>query len=101
MLDGDLGPYDDLPMRLAAADTVMVLDFSLLRCAWEAARRSREREDFWHWLICCRRRSRPLVLDAIARHAPNADVYVLRSPKSLRRFLASAAGDQASKHANG
>jgi len=43
ILDGDLGPYDDLPIRLAAADTVIVLDFSLLRCARKAARRARER----------------------------------------------------------
>ena len=70
ILDGDLGPDDDLPIRLAAADTVIVLDFSLLRCAWRAARRSRGRADFWHWLICWRRRSRPLVLEAVAGHAP-------------------------------
>lgn len=97
ILDGDLGPYDDLPARLAAADTVIVLDFSLLRCAWRAARRSRERADFWHWLSCWRRRSRPVVLEAVARHAPNADVYALRNPKSLRRFLASADAGQAGK----
>lgn len=70
IVDGDLGPYDDLPIRLTAADTVIVLDLSLLRCAWRAVQRSRERADFWRWLICWRRRSRPVVLEAVARHAP-------------------------------
>jgi hypothetical protein len=31
-----------------------------------------------------------VVLEAVARHAHNADVYALRSPRSLRRLLASA-----------
>src|SRR5262245_53920935 len=43
ILDGDLGPHDAVEVRLRAADTVIVLDFSLLRCAWRAMRRSRER----------------------------------------------------------
>lgn len=94
IVDGDLGPYDDLPIRLTAADTVIVLDLSFLRCVWRAVKRSRERADFWRWLICWRRRSRPVVLEAVARHAPAADVYVLRSPESLRRFLASAVAGQ-------
>jgi adenylate kinase family enzyme len=40
--DGDLGPYDVLEVRLHAADTVIVLNFALWRCAWRAVRRSRE-----------------------------------------------------------
>lgn len=32
------------------ADTVIVLDFALWRCAWRAARRSRENLVFWLWL---------------------------------------------------
>ena len=50
ILDGDLGPYDALDVRLQAADTVIVLDFALWRCAWRAARRSRENLVFWRWL---------------------------------------------------
>ena len=42
ILDGDLGPYDAPEVRLNSADTVVVLDFALWRCAWRAARRSRE-----------------------------------------------------------
>jgi len=45
IMDGDLGPYDVLAPRLARADTVVLLDFALLRCLWNAARRSRERAD--------------------------------------------------------
>jgi adenylate kinase family enzyme len=41
ILDGDLGPYDVVDVRLRAADTVIFLDFSLVRCAGRAIRRSR------------------------------------------------------------
>jgi adenylate kinase family enzyme len=47
IMDGDLGPHDVIEVRLKAADTVVFLDFSPLRCAWRAIRRSRERADFW------------------------------------------------------
>jgi len=93
IMDGDLGPYDTaLGARLAAADAVIVLDFSLVRCAWRAARRSRERGDFWRWLLGYRRRSLPLIRRAIACHAAAADVHVLTSPRAVRRFLTLTAG---------
>jgi adenylate kinase family enzyme len=41
IMDGDLGPYDVLDVRLRAADTVIFLDFPRVRCAWRAVRRSR------------------------------------------------------------
>jgi hypothetical protein len=91
IMDGDLGPYDALAARLERADTVLILDFSLIRCAWRAARRSRERADFWWWLLTWRHCGRPAVLDAVARYAPNADVHVLHSPRELRRFLTTFA----------
>ncbi|MGB9113506.1 MAG: hypothetical protein WCF24_12370 [Acidimicrobiales bacterium] len=87
ILDGDLGPYDVVEPRLRAADAIIVLDFSLVRSLWRALRRSPERLDFWRWLITWRRRSRPFLMAAIAREAPNAEVYVLRTPKEVRRFL--------------
>ena len=46
IMDGDLGPYDAVEVRLRAADTIILLDFSMFRCAWRAFRRSRERADF-------------------------------------------------------
>lgn len=88
IMDGDLGPYDVLPGRLRAADTIIVLDFPFVRCAWRAIRRSRERADFWRWLWSYRRRSLPIVMGAIATNADGAAVHVLRSPRALERFLA-------------
>ena len=32
VMDGDLGPYDVLPVRLSAADTVLLLDFPMWLC---------------------------------------------------------------------
>lgn len=43
IMDGDLGAYDALEPRLRAADTILLLDFSLPRCALRAIRRSRTR----------------------------------------------------------
>jgi adenylate kinase family enzyme len=91
IMDGDLGPYDAVEVRLRAADTIIFLDFSLVRCAWRAIRRSRERADFWRWLLAYRYQSRPILRAAIANHAPNAVLHVFRSPKALGRFLAEAA----------
>jgi uridine kinase len=88
IMDGDLGPYDAVEVRLQAADTVIFLDFSLFRCAWRAVRRSRERADFWCWLIAYRYRSRPALMQAIAQHGPAAELHILRDPRALKRFVA-------------
>lgn len=91
IMDGDLGPYDALEIRLRAADTILVLDFSLARCAWRAIRRSPERADFWRWLITYRRKSRPILMQAIATHAPHATLRVFRNPAQLENFVAKLA----------
>ena len=98
IMDGDLGPYDAVEVRLQAADTIIFLDFSLVRCAWRALRRSRERADFWRWLLAYRRKSRPILMDAIARHAPNAKLHVLRGSKEVRRFLADVTDESEKAH---
>lgn len=87
ILDGDLGPYDVLDVRLRAADTVIVLDFPFVVCAWRAARRGRERADFWQWVFTYRRVGLPRVLDAIATNVRDAEVHVLRSQQAVERFL--------------
>ncbi len=87
ILDGDLGPADVLRPRLREADTVFVLNYSMLRCGWRSARRSRERRDYWVWLLAYRWRSLPAVMDAIAACAANADVHVFRTPRIADRFL--------------
>jgi len=91
IMDGDLGPYDAVEVRLRAADTILFLDFSLVRCAWRAIRRSREGADFWRWLLSYQYQSRPILRAAIANHAPNAVLDVFRGPKAVGRFLADAA----------
>src|ERR1700687_3235043 len=91
IMDGDLGHYDAVEVRLRAADTIILLDFSLVRCAWRAVRRSRERADFWRWLLAYRWQGRPALLAAIAKHAVHADLHVFRNPEELSRFVAEVA----------
>ena len=88
IMDGDLGPYDAVEVRLRSADTVIFLDFSLARCAWRAMLRSRERTDFWLWLLRYRRRSRPSLMREIAAQAPAATLYMLRNPEAVKQFIA-------------
>ena len=88
ILDGDLGPYDVLDVRLRHADAVVLLDLPTWRCAWRAARRSRPRLDFWRWLLTWRRRYRPRLRRSIAQHAPNARLLVARRPADVADLLA-------------
>jgi adenylate kinase family enzyme len=60
IMDGDLGQYDELGVRLQAADTVLILDFSVLLCLMRAMRRAKERSDFWWWLLTWRWLERPI-----------------------------------------
>jgi adenylate kinase family enzyme len=91
IMDGDLGRYDVVKIRLRSADTILFLDFSLLRCVWRAIRRSRARVDFWRWLLAYRWQGRPVLMEAIAKHAVHADLHVFRNPAALRRFVAEIA----------
>src|SRR5258708_1245732 len=63
IMDGDLGPYDAVDIRLRAADTIIVLDFSLVRCAWRALRRPRQRADFRRGALTDRARGRPELME--------------------------------------
>jgi adenylate kinase family enzyme len=91
ILDGDLGPHDSaLDVRLRAADTIIVLDFSFLRCAWRTVLRGRERSDYWRWVWTYRRSSLPGIMRTIRQSAPQARLYVLRHPGMVLRFLAQA-----------
>jgi adenylate kinase family enzyme len=91
IIDGDLGPYDTgLAARLAAADTIIVLDFGLLRCVWRTLRRGGETASYWSWVWSYRRRSLPELRFAIAAQLPRAQIHVLRDPGMVRRFLADA-----------
>ena len=94
ILDGDLGPYDAVEVRLQSADTIIFLDLPLVLCAWRALRRSRERADFWFWLLRYRQQSGPLLMKLIAQHAAHAKLHVLRTPGAVREFLSAAARNQ-------
>jgi adenylate kinase family enzyme len=98
ILDGDLGPYDTaLEARLRAADTIVVLDFTFLRCAWRTLRRGREQAEYWRWMRAYRRRSLPRVMRAINSQGPRARLYILRNPAMVQRF-ADEAGHAAAQH---
>jgi adenylate kinase family enzyme len=90
ILDGDLGPHDVVEVRLRGADTVILLDFGLVRCVWRALRRGRERADFWRWVLTYRRDSAPHLKAMISQHAPDATVHILRSPDAVKQFLRCA-----------
>ena len=92
VMDGDLGPYDVLDVRLQAADTVIVLDFPLWRCAWRALRRCRENLAFWRWLITYRHRSLPKVMATITANASHVALHVLHNPHAVEQLLIQAAG---------
>jgi adenylate kinase family enzyme len=91
IMDGDLGPYDVIALRLRSADTVIVLDTSRWRCTWRALRRSRERADFWKWLWTWRRRHWPQLQTAIAIEAPQANVVVVHGHRAIQRLVDTAA----------
>jgi len=87
IMDGDIGPYDVIEVRLREADTIIFLDFSIARCIARALRRSPERMDFWLWLLRYRRQSRPFLMKAISAHHDTAAVHFLRNPKAVGQFL--------------
>ena len=87
IMDGDLGPYHEIWVRLHRADTVVVLDLPLAVCAWRVIQRGPEQVDFWRWMLTWRRKSRPRLLADIARHAPQASLHVLHSARDTREFL--------------
>jgi adenylate kinase family enzyme len=89
ILDGDLGPYDVLEVRLKAADTVILLDFSILACAWRAFRRAKERIDFWVWLFTWKWKELPKLERAIATHGSRAKLLRFRNLQEVDRFLKS------------
>ena len=100
LMDGNY--VSTLPIRLAAADAVIFLDFSAIRCLWGVFQRrwrfrgGQRREQgifvrvtwsFTKYVIGYRRQMAPRVRAAIAAHTgPNAQVVVLRSRQAARRY---------------
>ena len=85
ILDGDLGPYDELTVRLRRANTVVVFDLPTRVCAWRALRRSRQRRDFWRWLLTWRRRCLPQLMAAVEDRGEGLELFVIRDDADLDR----------------
>jgi hypothetical protein len=47
--------------------------------------------------LAYRCQSRPILMQAIANHAANADVHVFRDPEALRRFVVDVAHESRSE----
>lgn len=87
IMDGDLGKYDVLSERLKLADTVIILNFPFWTCFIRAAKRSRERIDFWWWLSTWRLLELPKIKKMINEYAPTARVIALKNQKELDDFM--------------
>jgi adenylate kinase family enzyme len=106
IIDGNYA--STLQIRLAAADTVIFLDFPAHTCLWGIIQRRLRQGGFrggqhdaigvydritWNFLryiTSYRRKMRPRVLRLCEQHAAHADVVVLRSRHAVRRYLATA-----------
>ena len=94
IMDGDLGKYDELGVRLQAADTVLILDFPLLLCLMRAMRRSKERMDFWWGLVTWRLIERPKIKRIVAKYGGRAEVHTFSNPAQLERYLSFVEGQK-------
>jgi adenylate kinase family enzyme len=86
ILDGDLGPFDNLDARLAKADAVVLFDLPTRVCVWRAFRRSRETIDFWRWLLTWRRKYLRGHLRAINERS-SAELFVVRNQADLKSAM--------------
>lgn len=101
VIDGNY--VSTMPIRLAAADTVIVMDVSTATALWGVFQRwwklrsgqhpdgvyVRVTIDFVRYVALFRKRARPLLMQVIAEHAGHADVVHLRNRGAVRRLLAA------------
>lgn len=109
VIDGNYA--SSLPIRLAAADTVIFLDLPAHTCLWGIAQRRLRHKggqhaaigvydritwNFVRYVIGYRRQMAPRVRALISSHASDAQVSVLRSRRAVRRYLDEADNDRRS-----
>jgi adenylate kinase family enzyme len=94
ILDGNYG--GTMEIRLAAADTIVLLDPPPLLCIWRVLRR-RQRDEpasarrllrFVAYIWRYRRTRRPAVVERIVRHGAGKQVHVLHNRRDVQQFLA-------------
>ncbi|MGI8925216.1 MAG: hypothetical protein ACR2HN_01055 [Tepidiformaceae bacterium] len=102
VIDGNYGGTIDV--RLAAADTVVFLDFPTPTCTWRVIKRAtvhrrhprpdmaegcREKLDphFIKWVWTYRRLRRPAILALLERFRSGRTIVVLRNPREMREWL--------------
>lgn len=100
IIDGNYA--STLPIRLAAADTVIFLDLPPATCLWSIARRrlchrggqhpqigvyDRINLSFLRYVLRYRRTMRPRVQALIANHAPHADLITMTSRRQAARLI--------------
>jgi len=104
-----------LPIRLAAADTVIFLDPPAWACLWGILQRrlrhgagqhatigvyDRITWSFIRYILGYRRSMRPRVRRLLDQHARHADVVVLRSRRAARRYLTAVGAAHLATHLN-
>ena len=104
-----------LPIRLAAADTVIFLDPTAWACLWGILQRrlrhgagqhatigvyDRITWSFIRYILGYRRSMRPRVQRLLDQHARHADVVVLRSRRAARRYLTVVRAAHVATHLN-
>lgn len=104
ILDGNFG--GTMELRLAHCDTVLFLDLPRHLCTWRILKRvlqykGQTRPDlaegcpekldlpFLLWVWNFPKRSRPVILERIARVGDHAKLYHLKTPREVDDFLAS------------
>lgn len=110
VMDGNYG--GTLDMRIAAADTIIFLDWPRLRCIWRVIKRrivyagrsrptmpagcpERVTIDFLRWIWDYPRSRRPAILERLARVAGGKRVEVIRDRAGVERLLAGLISDAA------
>jgi adenylate kinase family enzyme len=104
-MDGNYG--STMAQRIAAADTIILLNFPRTLCLFRVVKRSihyrgQTRPDlhegcpekladwaFLRWIWAYPRRSLPTVLELLRAHENSKTIIVLRSPSEVERFLAT------------